>query len=61
MEVSGETGAVEALLVHSRPWHKVQINIHYGNCSNTASASSIPPHSLTSQGFHVIFDLQCRP
>lgn len=35
MEVSGETGAVEALLVHSRPWHKVQINIHYGNCSNT--------------------------
>lgn len=35
MEVSGEVWAVEALLVRSRPWHKVQINIYYSNCSNT--------------------------
>lgn len=55
MEVSGEMGAAEALLVHSRPWHKVQINIHDSSCSNICAAS-IPPQSLTGQGFHVALD-----
>lgn len=35
VEVPGEMGTVEALLAHSRPWHKIQINIHDSNYSNT--------------------------